>query len=98
MSLSKYPFHFVFVLLIATAACTGKKGTHDSTDPAVENNPLYKTLNDRIRQFPKDPKLYLRRAARLSQENAHELAYSDFLEAWKIRQALDVALPFAANL
>lgn len=67
-------------------------------DSAVENNPAYRTLNDSIGQFPKDPLLYLRRANRLSQENAHELAYGDYLKAWKIERGLDVGLPFAANM
>src|SRR5450432_4145527 len=98
MSLSKYPFHFLCFLLMVTIGCTGKKGRYDNMDSTVENNPMYKSLNDSIRQFPKDPLLYLRRAIRLSQENAHEMAYTDFSEAWKIQRGLETALPFAANL
>jgi tetratricopeptide (TPR) repeat protein len=98
MSLSKYPFHFLCFLLMVTIGCTGKKASYDAMDSTVENNPLYKSLNDSIRQFPKDPLLYLRRAIRLSQENAHEMAYTDFSDAWKIQRRLEVALPFAANL
>jgi len=98
MSLSKYAIRFIIVLSIATIGCTGKKRSSDSVDATAENNPLYKPLNDSIRQFPQDPMLYLRRATRLSQENAHELAYNDFSEAWKIRRGLEIALPFAANL
>ena len=98
MSLSKYPFHFVCILLLTVFGCTSKKNNLTSTDSLVENNPLYKSLNDSIRQFPKNPSLYLRRAIRLTQENAHELAYSDFSEAWKTQPGLAEALPFAANL
>src|SRR5664279_6096950 len=99
MSLSKCHLQFIcFLLLMAAVDCNGKKSRLDSPDSAVENNPVYKTINDSIRQFPKDPLLYLRRANRLSQENAHELAYADFLEAWQIQRGLEVALPFAANL
>ena len=98
MFLSKYSCQFICFLLMTAVACTGKKASFNIIDSAVENNPAYKTLNDSIQQFPKDPVLYLRRAIRLSSENAHELAYSDFLEAWKINRGLDVALPFAANL
>jgi tetratricopeptide (TPR) repeat protein len=86
-------------MFLITGACTGKKTADlNSKGSAVENNPAYKTLNDSIRQFPKNPILYLRRANRLSQEIAHELAYSDFLKAWEIQRALEIALPFAANL
>ena len=64
----------------------------------VEINPAFKSLNDSIRQFPKDASLYLRRASRLTQENAHELAYTDFLKAWSLQPGLENGLPFAANL
>ena len=59
---------------------------------------LYKNLNDSIQQFPEDASLYLRRAIRLTQENAHELAYADFQKAWSLQPSLENALPFAANL
>lgn len=98
MSLSKYRFRFVCIILMAVTACTGKKNSVGSVDSVLENNPQYKSLNDSIRQFPGNPTLLLRRAARLTQENAHELAYTDFLAAWKIQHGLAAALPFAANL
>jgi tetratricopeptide (TPR) repeat protein len=99
MLLSKYSLRFIcFLILTSSGACNGKKAGVDSGDSAIENNPVYKPLNDSIKKFPKDPLLYLRRANRLSQENAHELAYDDFLHAWEISRGLEVALPFAANL
>jgi tetratricopeptide (TPR) repeat protein len=98
MSLSKFPCHYLCILLLATIGCTNNKKSNSPADSGVESNLLYKSLNDSIRQFPKDQALYLRRAARLSQENAHELAYADFSEAWKIHHSVEAALPFAANL
>lgn len=98
MSLIKHSHYFHCLLLMLTVACSGREARFDSADSLLENNPAYKTLNDSIRQYPKDPILYLRRATRLSQENTHELAYADFLEAWKFQRSLEVALPFAANL
>src|SRR5207344_2619599 len=99
MSLSKQFFLAIWLPMFITGiGCTGNKARFDNMDSAVENNPAYRTLNDSIGQFPKDPLLYLRRANRLSQENAHELAYGDYLKAWKIKRGLDVGLPFAANM
>jgi Flp pilus assembly protein TadD len=67
-------------------------------DSAVEANPAYKNLNDSLRQFPADASLYLRRARRLTQDNAHELAYADFRKAFSLNSELEFALPYAANL
>jgi tetratricopeptide (TPR) repeat protein len=77
-----------------------KNKGHDSGIPvsAVEINPLYKSLNDSIKEFPTDASLYLRRAMRLTQENAHELAYDDFQKAWSLQPSLEISLRYASNM
>jgi tetratricopeptide (TPR) repeat protein len=91
-------YFFIFVLLATGTACKSKNRHTDDPASAVETDPAYKNLNDSIRLFPSDAALYLRRAVRLTQENAHELAYNDFRLAWSLRHGLEIALPFAANL
>jgi tetratricopeptide (TPR) repeat protein len=98
MSFFKYPQYIIICLVLATTACKNKNSQTGEPVSAVEQNPAFKNLNDSIQQFPSDAALYLRRAVRLTQENAHELAYPDFLKAWTLRPRLENALPFAANL
>ncbi len=92
--------HLYLILLPALllTSCKNKNGSSGEPVSIVETNPAYKTLNDSIRKFPSDASLFLRRAMRLTQENAHELANPDFQQAWALQPALEVALPYAANL
>ena len=94
----KYPCCFVILVLLASASCKNKDSNSGGPASVVEANPVYKSLNDSIHEFPNDASLYLRRAGRLTQENEHELAYDDFHKSWSIQPALENALPFAANL
>jgi tetratricopeptide (TPR) repeat protein len=96
--LKNSPYCIMLVFLISGEACKNKPSHTDTPANSVEISPAYKNLNDSIRQYPDDPALYLRRAIRLTQENAHELAYDDFQKAWSLHPLLEVALPFAANL
>jgi tetratricopeptide (TPR) repeat protein len=98
MSCHKYPSRLLLLLILTFTFCKNKG--HDSGTPvsAVETNPFYKNLNDSIKEFPTDASLYLRRAMRLTQENAHELAYDDFLKAWSIQPSLETALRYASNM
>jgi tetratricopeptide (TPR) repeat protein len=98
MSFFKNSLCFVSILVLVIVSCKNKNDHSESLEPTVETNPAYRTINDSIRQFPSDAQLYLRRATRLSQENAHELAYADFLKAWTLQPSIEHALPFAANL
>ncbi len=98
MSRCKYQCFVLIMSLLAINACKNKKTDAETPVSVVEINPAYKTLNDSIRQFPEDASLYLRRAIRLTQENAHELAYDDFHKAWNLQPVLQNALPYAANL
>ena len=84
--------------VILAAACKNNHKQADEPQSVVEINPTFKTLNDSIRQYPGDASLYLRRASRLTQENAHELAYTDFGKSWSLQPGLENGLPFAANL
>jgi tetratricopeptide (TPR) repeat protein len=86
------------MMVLTNAACKNKKNDPESPASAVESNPFYISLNDSLKKFPTDASLYLRRAVRLTQENAHELAYNDFQKAWTLQPLIENALPFAANL
>ena len=88
----------LLTIVLTNTACKNKKNDPVTPASAVETNPFYKNLNDSIKRFPTDPSLYMRRAERLTQENAHELAYDDFQKAWTLQPKIDIALPFAANL
>jgi tetratricopeptide (TPR) repeat protein len=85
----------MILVVLTTDACRNK---NNQAEEPVFGFPAYKSLNDSIGQFPQDASLYLRRAMRLTQENAHELASSDFQKAWSLQPLLENALPFAANL
>jgi tetratricopeptide (TPR) repeat protein len=98
MSFIKFPLAFLVLLVVGHVACKNKNSRVETSASEVETKPAYKNLNDSIRQFPEDAALYLRRAYRLSQENAHELAFPDFQKAWALQPRLENALPFAANL
>ncbi len=88
----------LLIMVLTNTACKTKKNDPETPASAVETNPFYKSLNDSIKKFPTDASLYLRRAVRLTQENAHELAYNDFQKAWTLQPLIENALPFAANL
>jgi tetratricopeptide (TPR) repeat protein len=99
MSFLKIPLYFILCpVVLLFVSCKNKNSSSETGETNLESNPAYRTLNDSIRKFPSSATLYLRRASRLSQENAHELAYADFLKAWTIQPSLENALPFAANL
>ena len=98
MSCSKYLLYLLLLTALTNSSCKNKKTDPETPASIVDTDPSYKNLNDSIRHFPADASLYLRRAIRLTQENAHELAYNDFEKAWTLQPLLDNALPFAANL
>jgi len=83
-----------FLLLLS--ACGN--GPDASLQSAMEASPAYASLSDSIKLHPENAGLYMRRAVRLSLDNAHELAYRDFKKAWSLEPAVETALPFAANL
>ncbi|HEY4154004.1 MAG TPA: tetratricopeptide repeat protein [Puia sp.] len=91
-------YFVISVLFFLTGLAGCGNAPENFPGPAVERNPAYAALNDSIRSFPKDASLYLRRARRLSLENAHELAYSDFKKAWSLQPSVETGLPYAANL
>lgn len=98
MSLPKYPVYILIGLFFALAACKNKNSHPGEPLSPVENEPAFQSLNDSIHQFPADASLYLRRAVRLTQINAHELAYVDFQKSWSLQPGLENGLAFAANL
>lgn len=100
LCMSRYKYHLCFFILttLSINACKNKKTDPETPVSVVEINPAYKSINDSIRQFPEDASLYLSRAIRLTQENAHELAYDDFHKAWILQPVLQNALPYAANM
>ncbi len=94
----KYPLSLFFIMILTYAACKNKKNDPETPVSVIESNPFYKNLNDSIKKFPNDASLFARRAVRLTQENAHELAFDDFQKAWTLQPSIENALPFAANL
>jgi len=94
----KYPLYLIILLVLIANGCKDKNNHPDEPVSEVMGFPAYKELNDSIRQFPREASLYFRRAMRLSQENAHELAYNDFGKAWSIQPTLENALPYVTNL
>jgi len=99
MSFLKIALYTGILLVLTTiVACKNKNGQSDTAAPVIQGIPSYKNINDSIRKFPSDASLYLRRAMRLSLENAHELAYDDFQKAWSLQPILETALPYASNL
>ena len=88
MPFHKYLLCVLSFIALTNIACKNNKNDPDAPPSAVETNPLYKNLNDSIKQFPAQASLYLRRAIRLTQENAHEQAYDDFQKAWNIWSAI----------
>ncbi len=94
-------FYYVIFLICLTfleCACKNLNRQTGSSDSAISSDPAFKDLNDSISRFPGDAALLFRRAIRLTQKNAYELAYSDFQKAWSLQPTLDIALPYAANL
>ena len=98
MSYCKYSLYYILLLVLTINACKNKNKSAGDPVPEVERFTAYRSLNDSIQQFPSDASLYLRRAIRLTQDNAHELANQDFQKAWTLHPLLENALPFAANL
>jgi len=98
MPFYKYLLCLVSFIALTNSACKNKKNDPVTPASAVETNPSYKSLNDSIKKFPALASLYLQRAVRLTQENAHELAYDDFQKAWSLQPMVETALPLAANL
>jgi tetratricopeptide (TPR) repeat protein len=94
----KYPICSLLILVLTITACKNNNKNPDTPPSPVESNLFYKSINDSIKSDPTNASLYLRRAERLTQENAHELAYDDFLKAWTLRPSIEYALALAANL
>lgn len=82
--------------LFLMGACGNTPGSA-SVSP-LDTNPAFAGINDSIRVDPKNPTLYLRRAARLAMANEYGLAYPDFKKAWSLQPGLETVIPFAASL
>jgi tetratricopeptide (TPR) repeat protein len=98
MPCPKYPLYLVILLLVAFNACKNNDGHQDDKNSELIRSASFKNLTDSIRRYPQDASLYLRRALRLTQENAHELALTDFQKAWALHPSPEIAVPYAANL
>ncbi len=96
----RYFYYIIFLICLTILECTCKNLNRqtESLDSVISGDPAFRDLNDSINRFPEDAALFFRRAIRLTQKNAHELAYSDFKKAWSLKSTLDIALPYAANL
>ena len=101
MSLSKYFSASVLLICLIVSICAAKiikRQIRINRILQLKTIRHIKTLTTASGNFPKMPLLYLRRAIRLTQENAHELAYADFQKAWTLSRDWKLRLPFAANL
>jgi tetratricopeptide (TPR) repeat protein len=98
MPCPKYPLYFVILLVVTFNACKNNDGRQDDKNSELIRSASFKNLTDSIHRYPQDASLYLRRALRLTQENAHELALSDFQKAWALHPSPENAVPYAANL
>jgi tetratricopeptide (TPR) repeat protein len=98
MPCPKYPLYFMILVAVTSNACRNKNGHPEDKVPEIVKSASFKNLNDSIQMFPQDASLYLRRALRLTQENAHEPALADFQKAWTLQPSLENAMPYAANL
>src|SRR5688500_7415291 len=68
------------LLLVLPAACNGP----DTEADALLQAPPYNSLTDSIRQQPRDPELYYRRAALLLKNGQAAPAEADLRQAWSL--------------
>jgi tetratricopeptide (TPR) repeat protein len=91
-----------FIFFLIWAAAIGSCGTFDkkSTGNSEEllGKPPFQAISDSIRQFPNNPELRLHRASLLSENNQHELAYSDYKKCWELTPSEAIAPLYASNL
>lgn len=83
--------------LLLSAGCDDRKNNSKSSFQILGSAP-YAGLTDSIEKFPDDPALYLQRALRLSQNNRHEIATSDYKKAWELKPDPNTALEYISNL
>ncbi len=86
--------YFIYIILLICLtffeyACKNINRQSGSSDSVIVSDLAFKELNDSITRFPGDATLLVRRAIRLTQKNAHELAYSDFQKAWSLQPNLE---------
>ncbi len=91
----------IFLLMIAGTfldSCQDQGAS--SSEPVSEllHKPPFAAITDSIGQFPIDPRLYLRRAALLSQTNNHQVAMTDYQKAWSLAPNEETGILYAANL
>jgi len=94
---------FLGILSITIFACLGcggydNYGNGHERESDILKRPLFTTINDSIRQYPRDASLYLRRAMLLSRNDAHEIANRDYEKSWELNASKETALQLAANL
>lgn len=82
------------IMVASLAGCRLANGRED----AVMHSPAIAHMTDSISRFPNNAALYLQRAVLLSQQNEHEMAYSDYHKAWELHPDEATALALTSNL
>jgi tetratricopeptide (TPR) repeat protein len=68
---------------VVLVSCGGSNGEEEE----VLDNPIYASINDSIKKFPKNDSLLVERGVRLAMQKQTELSIKDLKNAWQINQS-----------
>src|SRR6188474_2917834 len=87
-------------LSISLGACnlSDKKEGKAVVNKDILDEAPFAALTDSIANNRKDAGIYFRRGELLSQNNHHELAYSDYKKSWELQTDENTAIAFIANM
>jgi tetratricopeptide (TPR) repeat protein len=92
------PLRLLFFLSVCCCGC-GLLGDKTGTDfSELLTAAPYKPVTDSINKNPSDAGLFLRRAALLTQNNHHDIAYYDYKKSWELKETESTAIAYASNL
>lgn len=83
------------LLCLAVVSCGEDNAEHEAK---ILERPPFAGITDSIKAAPGNADLYLTRAIRLSQNNLHELATTDYAKAWELAPGEATALQYISNL
>jgi len=88
----------ISILFFSVFGCNDSANRNNDEEPDILKSPSFVTINDSIRQFPRNAALYLQRAKMLSQNNANDIAYKDYKKSWELNPTRETGLLYASNL
>ena len=90
----------LIVISISLGACNlfDKKVERVVVDKDILEKAPFAALTDSISNNRKDAGIYFRRGELLSQNNQHELAYSDYKKSWELQTDENTAIAYVANM